>query len=87
MYEFIDKATGVQGTPINRKTMMAIQGFIGGTVQFLADGRIVQANSDGNGIVTIFNDDGSITEVFTGQKTMTKKTTFNADGSITEAII
>ena len=35
---------------------------------------------------TVFNDDGSITETFVGEKTITKTTTFNVDGSITEVI-
>ena len=36
---------------------------------------------------TVFNADGSITETFVGEKTITKTTTFNSDGSISEAIV
>ena len=75
------------GTPINRANMMSIQGFQAKTTTFSADGKtITETNSDGHKLVTTFNDDGSITEKFTGTKTMTKKTTFNPDGSITEVI-
>jgi diaminopimelate epimerase len=86
MYEFIDKTTGVSGTKINRKALMAMQGFIGQTTTFEDDGSIVERNSDGHTKTTIFNNDGSITEKFVGQKTITKITIFNTDGSITEVI-
>ncbi len=87
MYEFIDKTIDVQGTPINRQTMMAVQGFIGSNIRFLSDGSIVETNSNGDTKTTTFNSDGSITEVLQGQKTIAKKTIFNADGSITEVLI
>lgn len=86
MKEFIDKTTEQSGTPINRETLMAMQGFIGTTTIFNEDGSITETNSDGETVTTNFNEDGSITEVFTGEKTITKTITFNADGSITEVI-
>ena len=85
MIEIIDKTAEANGTPLNRKTLMGMQGFIGGTVIFSGN-QIVETNTDGNRLVTTFNADGSITEVFTGEKTITKTTTFGADGAISEVI-
>lgn len=86
MQEFIDETTEKQGTPINRKNLMAIQGFITQNTTVNADGSIVQVNSDGQRLTTTFNDDGSITETFVGEKTITKTTSFGLGGSITEVI-
>ena len=86
MQEFIDETTEKQGTPINRKNLMAIQGFISQNTTVNADGSIVQVNSDGQRLTTTFNDDGSITETFVGEKTITKTTSFGLDGSISEVI-
>ena len=86
MQEFIDETTEKQGTPINRKNLMAIQGFVNQNTTVNADGSIVQVNSDGQRLTTTFNDDGSITETFVGEKTITKTTSFGLDGSITEVI-
>ena len=85
MIEFIDKATGVTGTPINRANMMGIQGFEAKTTVFNTDGTITEENGAGQTKTTTFNADGTITEVFDGDYTITKTTTFNADG-ITETI-
>ncbi len=86
MKEFIDKTMVVAGTPINRATMMAMQGFIASTTSFNDDGSIVETNANGETLTTIFNDDGSITEIFVGEKTITKTTTFGIDGGISEVI-
>lgn len=86
MKEFIDETAESGGTPINRKNMLAIQGFIGNKVTF-QDNSVTQINSNGEKLVTTFNDDGSITETFTGEKTITKKIQFNSDGSVTEVIL
>ena len=86
MQEFIDETSGKQGTPINRKNLMAIQGFIDQNTTVNADGSIVQVNSDGQRLTTTFNDDGSITETFVGEKTITKTTSFGLDSSISEVI-
>lgn len=85
MQEFIDETTEKQGTPINRKNLMSIQGFINQNTTF-TDDSVVQVNSDGQTLTTIFNEDGSITETFVGEKTITKTTSFGLDGSITEVI-
>lgn len=65
---------------------MAIQGFIAQTTVFNADGSITETNSKGQTKTTSFEDDGTVKEVFVGEKTITKITTFNDDGSISEVI-
>lgn len=87
MIDFIDKTTEQNGTPINRENMMAIQGFVAKNTVFYANGNITETNGKGEVLTTVFNDDGSITETFVGEKTITKTITFNADGSITEVIL
>lgn len=86
MKEFIDKTAGQSGTKINRKNMLAIQGFLNNTTVFQGDNRIIETNSDGETLTTIFNSDGTITEIFVGEKTITKTTSFLADGSIVEVL-
>lgn len=86
MKEFIDKTAEQSGTKINRRNLLAIQGFIGSTVEFLEDGSIVETNDDGETLTTTFNNDGTITEVLRGQKTITKTITFGGDGRITEVL-
>lgn len=86
MKEFIDKTTEQSGTPINRATMMAVQGFEAKSVVFNDDGSITETNADGHTKTTTFNDDGSITETFVGEKTIIKTTTFGEDGEITEVL-
>lgn len=86
MIDFIDKTSEQNGTPINRKNLMAIQGFIAKETVFNEDGIIMETNSEGHTKTTVFNEDGSITETFTGEKTITKTTTFNKDGNISEVI-
>jgi hypothetical protein len=86
MREFIDKADGVSGTPLNRDYMMALQGFDAIETVFNSDGSITETNSLGETKTTTFNSDGSITESFVGEKTITKTITFNSDGSISEVL-
>lgn len=87
MIEFIDKSSIEDGTPLNRKNMMGLQGFHNATIQFNNDGSITEINGDGHTTTTTFNADGTITTVFVGEKTITKKTVFNDDGSITEVVL
>lgn len=48
---------------------------------------ITETYSDNSVLVTTFNEDGTITEVYTKDLVVTTKTTtFNADGSITEVM-
>ena len=86
MIEFIDKTSEQNGTPINRENLMALQGFIAKTTKFLDDGSIVETNYKGQTRTTTVLSNGSIREVFKGEKTITKITTFNDDGSISEVI-
>lgn len=80
-----DNATTI-GTPINRDTLMAMQGFHAKTTVFNSNGSITETNSKGETLTTTFNSDGSITETFVGSKTITKRTSFGSDGKITEVI-
>jgi hypothetical protein len=79
MKEFIDETSTVDGTPINRANLMAIQGFLTKDIEFKEDGSIVETNLSGEKLTTVFGSDGSITETFNGQKTITKKTTFSGN--------
>lgn len=82
MKEFIDKTIEQSGTPLNRATMMAIQGFSRSRIEFLNDGSVVETNENGETLTTSFGEDGSITETLVGEKTIIKTTSFNDDGSI-----
>ena len=86
MIEFIDKTSENSGTPVNRDTLMALQGFIASNTFFNEDGSITETNSNGETLTTVFNDNGSIVETLEGQKKITKTTIFNEDGSISEVI-
>lgn len=90
MIEFIDKSSTNEGTPLNRVNMMAIQGFESKNTKFnKTNGKIVsieETNSNGETKTTTFNEDGTITEVFSGEKVITKTTTFNEDDTISEVI-
>lgn len=86
MIEIIDKTDTKNGTPINRETLMAMQGFVAKNTTFLENGSIIETNDNGETLTTSFNEDGSISEVFVGEKTITKTTIFLEDGSISEVI-
>ena len=76
------------GTPLNRVTLLALQGFSANETVFNSDGSITETNGDNDTKVTVFNSDGSITETFTSNGiSIAKETTFNADGSISEVMI
>lgn len=74
------------GTPINRKTMMGLQGWINSEISFQPNGQIQQTfnGNTANRLVTTFNSDGSITEelIENNNKVATRKTTFTSDGRI-----
>lgn len=84
---FIENADNpiTTGTPLNRDALMAMQGFISTETTF-EDGEIVETNNKGEKLTTIVNEDNTITEIFEGEKTITKTTKFNEDGSISEVI-
>lgn len=85
MIEFIDKTTEQSGTPLNRLKLMAVQGFVGSTIVKNPDGSITYTNQFGETLTTRRNEDGSITSVFTGEKTITK-TTRVENGMIVEEV-
>lgn len=92
MIDFIDKTSEQSGTPINRKNLMAMQGFVATktdppTKNEQGEEQIIQTNTETNErLITTFKSNGQIEEKFIGEKTITKTTTFNADGSISEVI-
>lgn len=85
--EMADEPTAT-GTPLNRITFMAMQGFEAIDTTFGLNGNITETNTAGDTLVTSFLADGSIVETFTGSSgdTITKTTTFQADGSIREVV-
>lgn len=74
------------GTPINRKNMMAIQGFDDSNIIFNADASITQTNSKGEATTIRFIGNSSFTVTFEGEKTIVKTIKFNEDGSISKTI-
>lgn len=87
MIEFIDKTEERAGTKLNRKNLMAMQGFTNQETVFVEeDGSIVVTNADGHTTTIKFNSDGSITETFVGEKTITKTTKFEGN-KIIEVVI
>lgn len=93
MIDFIDKTTEQAGTPINRKNLMAMQGFVATetappTKNEQGEEQIIQTNTETNEqLITTFKSNGQIEEKFIGEKTITKITTFNIDESISEVIL
>lgn len=84
----------VEGTPINRENMMAMQGFENQDVSIVESGNtttITETNNDNHTLTTIVtkNADGSTTivETFVGDKTITKTTTINADGTRISGVV
>jgi hypothetical protein len=87
MKEFIDTTSENNGTPINRATLMAMQGFVSTVTTFNNDGSIVETNSNGETLTTVFNEDGTITETFVGEKTIIRITSFVENQTISEVLI
>lgn len=87
MKDFIDRTGEMAGTPVNRATLMAMQGFIGLTTTFNDDGSIIETNADGETLTTVFNEDGSITETFVGEKTIVRTTSFVGNQTIVEVLM
>ena len=75
----------VEGTPINRVNLMAAQGFSFCETTPRPDGSIVQDFGNGE-TLTITVADGIVTEVFSGEKTITKKTQIMPNKTIREWI-
>ena len=88
-FAFVETADeGEDGTPINRETMMALQGMDNCITEFLTDGSIKETYGDGSFKQVIFNADGSIIEHFEKDgQVMTKQISFLANGTISEVIL
>ena len=76
-----------EGTPVNRETLLGMQGFVDGTTSFESGGSIVETNETGT-LTTTFQSNGNIVEKFVGAdgQTVTKTTSFLSDGSIKEVL-
>ena len=85
MRDFIDKTQEQSGTPLNRDYLMALQGFDAVKTTF-QENIIIEENSIGETLTTVFNSDNSITETFVGEKKIIKTTIFHDNRSITEDI-
>lgn len=91
MKEFIDKTSTQNGTPINRASLMAMQGFIGSqTVSYIdEDGyeTIKETNEKGEILITRKDEDGNYEQIFVGEKTITKYISLFEDGTVREEIV
>lgn len=83
-YERVGSVT-TEGTIINRAAMLSIQGFEPSTITVNADGSITETNSKGQTLKTFISDNGAVTEVFSGVKTVTK-TTKCSNGNLVEVM-
>ena len=84
-YSMVGTVT-TDGTPLNRATMMAIQGFEAKTTKLSSDKKsIIQTNSNGDVLTITFNADGTVTQTLVGEKTITLKTSFS-NGEIKEVL-
>lgn len=77
MIEFIDKTSEQAGTPINRETLMAVQGYQNEDVNF--GDTITKTNGKGE-TETITFSGNQIIKTFVGEKTTTQTITFNENG-------
>lgn len=85
MIDFVDKTEEKNGTYINRKNMMAIQGFLSSSFK-IVDGEIIETNENNESLLTK-KENGKIIEIFNGEKQMTKTTHFDFEtNSIKEVI-
>ena len=97
MQEFIDKTSTQEGTKINRKTLMAVQGFQKNNTIIVEDENgnynIHTVNPETNHELTVKvmdNPDDSMTvvETFVGEKTITKTTTISSNmENISEVVL
>lgn len=81
MIDFNDKTSEENGTPLNRKNLMGMQGYVNETVSF--GNQIVKTNADGQ-TETITFDDNKIIKTFAGEKTITQTITFSGNGYVKE---
>ena len=77
MVDFKDKTNEENGTPLNRKNLMGVQGYVNETVSF--GNQIVKTNADGQ-VETITFDGNKIKKTFVGEKTITQTIIFSENG-------
>jgi hypothetical protein len=85
----------VEGTPLNRKNMMAVQGFDNINVDIDEDENgnitVTEINGDNHTLTVniIKNEDGTVTvvETFVGEKNITRTSTINADGTQISGVV
>jgi hypothetical protein len=81
MVDFKDKTSEENGTPLNRKNLMGVQGYVNETVSF--GNQITKTNADGQTETSTF-EEGKIIKTFVGEKTITQTITFSENGYIKE---
>lgn len=80
MVNWIDEVPGtIEGTPVNRKNLMDMQGFNNYTLVISEDGNTITETSDGGTLETVISGD-TITETFTGADGKVIKQTTTIDG-------
>ena len=77
MIEFIDKTSEQNGTPINRETLMAMQGYQNESIEF---GNTIIKRNDKDEIEEITFGNNQIIKKFIGEKTITQTITFTENG-------
>lgn len=77
------------GTPLNRDTLMALQGFNTVDTEFLSDGSVKETNEYGDVLITTFPKGLISLETFTSADGLRviKKKTFSENGKIREVIL
>ena len=75
MIEFVDKTAEKKGTDINRKNMMAVQGFLNSSFNII-NGEIIETNENNEVLLTKM-ENGKIIEIFNGEKQIKKTTYFD----------
>ena len=76
----------VEGTPINRENLMAIQGLVGNVISVDDDGNIIQTNSKNETKIITPLINGARKTIFEGAKIMTIKTSFDTNGILEELL-
>ena len=86
MIDFIDETSEREGTPLNRRNLMAIQGFENKTITINPDGAIVEKDNDtGYTTTTTIESNGDIVVAFQGEKRTVKRITIS-DNVIRESV-
>lgn len=81
MIEFIDKTSEQDGTLLNRKNMMAMQGFVSNVTSATEQGIVIENTESGETItMTPLNAQGKCFTTIQGKKTLTKTSSFTPTG-------